>query len=125
MYCYRCNGTLDLRKDTCGKCGTDIRLFKKIVYASNRKYNEGLQKAEARNLSGAVEDLKVSLHLYKKNIQARNLLGLVYYAIGESAEALKEWSIAKSMSSAPGLQDRFLNAMQKNMRELNSEANGF
>ena len=123
MYCYRCNGTLDLKKDTCSKCGTDVRMFKKIVYASNRKYNDGLQKAEARNLSGAVEDLKVSLHLYKKNIQARNLLGLVYYAMGESAEALKEWSIAKSMSASPGLQDRFINAMQKNMRELNSEAN--
>lgn len=123
MYCYRCNGTLDLKKDTCSKCGTDVRMFKKIVYASNRKYNAGLQKAEARNLSGAVEDLKVSLHLYKKNIQARNLLGLVYYAMGESAEALKEWSISKSLTASPGLQDRFINSMQKNMRELNSEAN--
>ena len=53
MYCYRCNGLLDLKKDTCSKCGTDVRMYKKIVYASNRKYNEALSKAEARNLSGA------------------------------------------------------------------------
>ncbi len=44
--------------------------------------------------------------------------------MGESAEALKEWSIVKGISSGPGLADRFLNAMQKNMRDLNSESNG-
>ena len=48
MYCYRCNGTLDLKKNTCSRCGTDIRMYKKIVYASNRYYNEGLLKAQAR-----------------------------------------------------------------------------
>ena len=124
MYCYRCNGTLDLKKDTCSKCGTDVRMFKKIVYASNRKYNEALVKAEARNLSGAVDDLKASLHLYKKNIQARNLLGLVYSAMGESAEALKEWNTVQRISSGSPLAERFLGVLQKNMRELNSEANG-
>ena len=63
MYCYRCNGTLDLGRDTCGKCGTDIRIYKKIVYASNRAYNSALVKANSRNLSGAREDLKQSLYL--------------------------------------------------------------
>ena len=59
MYCYRCNGTLDLGRDTCGKCGTDIRIYKKIVYASNRAYNSALVKANSRNLSGAREDLRL------------------------------------------------------------------
>ncbi|MBR4768151.1 MAG: hypothetical protein IK088_04150, partial [Lachnospiraceae bacterium] len=87
MYCYRCNSTLDLKKETCSKCGTDIRMFKKIVFRSNRRYNSALDKARARNLTGAKEDLQVSLRLYKKNVQARNLLGLVHYAQGETAEA--------------------------------------
>lgn len=124
MYCYRCNGTLDLKKNTCSRCGTDIRMYKKIVYASNRYYNEGLLKAQARDLSGAYEALKTSIHLYKKNINARNLLGLVSYEMGESAEALKHWVISKNMTNGMNLADRFINQMKKNMRDLDSDAHG-
>ncbi|MBP5224576.1 MAG: hypothetical protein J6Z38_03230 [Lachnospiraceae bacterium] len=124
MYCYRCNGTLDLKKNTCSRCGTDIRMYKKIVYASNRYYNEGLLKAQARDLSGAYEALKTSIHLYKKNINARNLLGLVAYEMGESAEALKHWVISKNMTSGMNLADRFITQMKKNMRDLDSDAHG-
>ncbi|MBQ9910462.1 MAG: hypothetical protein IJM50_03090 [Lachnospiraceae bacterium] len=124
MYCYRCNGTLDLKKNTCSRCGTDIRMYKKIVYASNRYYNEGLLKAQARDLSGAYEALKTSIHLYKKNINARNLLGLVAYEMGESAEALKHWVISKNMTSGMNLADRFISQMKKNMRDLDSDAHG-
>ncbi len=124
MYCYRCNGALDLKKDSCSRCGADVRRFKKIVYASNRRYNDALTKANARNLTGAREDLLASLHLYKKNIPARNLLGLVYYALGEPAEAMKQWSISRDISSGSNAAERFINSMQKNMRELNSENNG-
>ncbi|MBR5338894.1 MAG: hypothetical protein IK150_02320 [Lachnospiraceae bacterium] len=124
MYCYRCNGTLDLGRDTCGKCGTDIRIYKKIVYASNRAYNSALVKANSRNLSGAREDLKQSLYLYKKNIMARNLLGLVEYALGEPAEALKQWVIAKNLASDNRDADRYINAMRRSSKEMDSEGHG-
>ena len=39
----------------------------------------GLEKAEIRDLSGAIDLLKRSLKFNKLNIQARNLLGLVYF----------------------------------------------
>lgn len=124
MYCYRCNGTLDLGRDTCGKCGTDIRIYKKIVYASNRAYNSALVKANSRNLSGAREDLRQSLYLYKKNIMARNLLGLVEYALGEPAEALKQWVIAKNLASDNRDADRYINAMRRSSKEMDSEGHG-
>ena len=124
MYCYRCNGALDLGRDTCGKCGTDIRIYKKIVYASNRAYNSALVKANSRNLSGAREDLKQSLYLYKKNIMARNLLGLVEYALGEPAEALKQWVIAKNLASDNRDADRYINAMRRSSKEMDSEGHG-
>ena len=124
MNCYRCNAVLDLQKNMCTKCGADIRTFKKIVYASNRYYNEGLMKAQVRDLSGARESLRASLHLYKRNIQARNLLGLVLNAMGESAEGLKEWVISKNMTTGPNIADRFINNMRRNMRELDSEVHG-
>ena len=124
MICYRCNGTLDLSRDTCPKCGTDVRFFKKIVYMSNRYYNDGLAKAEARDLTGARESLKTSLNLYKKNTNARNLLGLVLYAMGESAEALKMWVISKNYEPGKNMCDRYMNYIRRNMNSLDSDDHG-
>lgn len=122
MICYRCNGTLDLRKDTCSKCGTDIRSYKKIVYLSNRYYNSGLEKAKVHNLTGAKEDLEQSLFLYKEHTDARNLLGLVYYAMGEPAEALKQWVISKNLSKDSRVADRYIDYMRNSVSKSNSEA---
>ncbi len=124
MNCYRCNAVLDLKKETCTKCGTDVRFFKKIVYASNRYYNEGLVKAQARDLSGARDALKISLNLYKRNTDARNLLGLVYYAMGESAEGLRQWTLSKNLTKGQNIAERFINTMHRNMRDMDSEAHG-
>lgn len=124
MNCYKCNSVLETDRKACTKCGADIRFFKKIVYASNRYYNDALIKAQARDLTGARDTLKISLHLYKKNTDARNLLGLVYYAMGESAEGLKEWVISKNLSPNGNIADRFINALRRNMRDLDSEGHG-
>lgn len=124
MYCYRCNGTLDVTKDACTKCGTDIRVFKKIVFSSNRHYNSALTKASAGNLSGAKDDLLRSLQLYKKNIMARNLLGLVEYAMGEPAEGLKQWVISKNLAQDSQMADRFINLMRHSVRDAGGEGEG-
>ncbi len=124
MICYKCGSTLDLSRNACPKCNADVRMFKKIVYASNRYYNDGLLKAQARDLTGARESLKMSLHLYKENTNARNLLGLVYYAMGESAEGLKQWVLSKNLSEKNNIADRFINNMKRNMHDLDSEDHG-
>ena len=66
MNCFHCGNRLG-KGDICLTCGQDVRLFKKIVAASWRYYDDGLKKARMRNLSGAIEDLKNSLLLYKKH----------------------------------------------------------
>ena len=96
MNCFHCGNRLG-KGDICLTCGQDVRLFKKIVAASWRYYDDGLKKARMRNLSGAIEDLKNSLLLYKKNTEARNLLGLIYYEMGETAEALVQWVLSDNM----------------------------
>ena len=53
--------------------------YKKIMKTSNALYNDGLAKAKVRDLSGAVSSLREALKFNKRNIQARNLLGLVYF----------------------------------------------
>ena len=61
---------------------------------ANSFYNLGLEKARIRDLSGAAQCLKKSLHFNKYQTDARNLLGLIYYENGEVADALVQWVIS-------------------------------
>ncbi len=97
MYCYKCGCELN-RTDHCPNCGADVATYKKIIYTSNYLYNDGLQKAQVRDLTGAILALKNSLWFNKDNLDARNLLGLIYYEIGETVAALSEWVISKNIN---------------------------
>ena len=59
----------------CYPCGADVVIYKKIMHMSNRFYNEGLAKANVRDLSGAIVNLREALKFNKNHIEARNLLG--------------------------------------------------
>ncbi|MCR5720010.1 MAG: tetratricopeptide repeat protein, partial [Lachnospiraceae bacterium] len=96
MFCYNCGCNLS-KHDFCTSCGVDVSLYKKIMATSNLLYNEGLEKANVRDLTGAVNSLRHSLKFNKNNIEARNLLGLVYFEMGEYVAALNEWVISKNM----------------------------
>ena len=91
---------------------------KKIVYQSNYWYNDGLRKAQIRDMSGAIVSLRRSLQFNRENIAARNLLGLVYYGIGEVPEALVEWIISKNLRSYNNIADYYINTVQASAREL-------
>lgn len=117
MKCFKCGCELS-DKDFCTSCGEDVRVFKKIIKLSNTHYNNGLAKAEVRDLSGAVVSLRQSLKLDKNNIQARNLLGLVYYEMGEVVNALSEWVISKNLSSSKNIAGDYIKAIQSNPNRL-------
>ena len=97
MNCIYC-GTPLSDIDYCTGCGADITIQKRIIRISNLLYNEGLDKARVRDLSGAIKSLKRSLEFNKENMDARNLLGLVYFESGEVVSALTEWVISKNMN---------------------------
>lgn len=86
MLCYNCGRSLS-EHDFCTSCGADVSIYKKIMHLSNRFYNDGLEKAQVRDLTGAINSLRQSLKLNKNNIKARNLLGLVYFEMGEVVTA--------------------------------------
>ena len=119
MKCYNCGADLG-SADNCQNCGADVKLYKKIIMASNAYYNDALQKAGVRDLSGAVESLKISLRFNKANIEARNLLGLVYNEMGEVVAALTEWVISKSYKPKDNLASKYLDEIQKNPAKLDS-----
>lgn len=62
--------------------------------------------------------LRKSLQYNRVNIQARNLLGLVYYGRGEVAEALVEWIISKHLKSQDNIANYYVKAIQDAPGEL-------
>ena len=113
MICYHCGCNLTTH-DFCTNCGADVGLYKKIMAVSNLYYNEGLEKAGVRDLSGAIVSLRQSLKFNKNNIEARNLLGLVYFEMGEVVSALGEWVISKNMKPNKNIADDYINMVQSN-----------
>ena len=102
----------------CSACGTDIKIYGRLIRLSNTYYNMGLEKARVRNLTGAVQDLRSSLKLNKENIQARNLLGLIYFETGEVVSALTEWIISKNLEPNKNIADEYIQAIQNNPARL-------
>ena len=54
----------------------------------------------------------------KYNIDARNLLGLVYYEMGEVVDALSEWVISKSYQQDNNMAGRYLDELRQNKAQL-------
>lgn len=71
-----------------------------------------------RNLSGAIVSLKKSLKIYKYNTDARNLLGLVYYEVGEVVSALSEWVISTSYQPNDNKASQYLREIHNNRNQL-------
>ena len=65
MNCIYC-GTPLSDIDYCTGCGADITILKRVARISNLLYNEGLDKARVRDLSGAIKSLKRSLEFNKE-----------------------------------------------------------
>ena len=102
----------------CGNCGTDMKIYQKLIRLSNTYYNMGLEKAKVRDLSGAAMDLRYSLRLNKYNIPARNLLGLIYFEVGDVVSALTEWIISKNLEPNKNAADDYIRAIQENPSRL-------
>lgn len=119
MNCYNCGAELG-KEPVCQNCGADVRLYKKIIMASNAYYNDALAKATVRDLSGAINSLKMSLRFNKLNIDARNLLGLIYFEMGEVVAALTEWVISKNYQPKSNVASRYLEEIQNNQGRLDS-----
>ncbi len=64
---------------------------------SNRLYNLALNRAMSRDLFNATLLLKKALIFNKKNANARNLLGLIFFEEGAVTEAIVEWLISREL----------------------------
>ncbi len=119
MKCYICGTSLG--KDiVCPGCGLQVKVYKKLIYTAEFYYNQALEKASVRDLSGAIEDLQRSLKFNKNQMDARNLLGLVYYEMGEVVSAIGEWVISKNLNPTGNRASHYLELVQKNQNHLDA-----
>ena len=117
MKCIYCNTPL-AEIDYCPGCGADVTLLKRIGRISNLLYNRGLEKAQVRDMSGAITCLQQSLKFNKENTDARNLLGLCWYETGEVVQALSEWVISKNLQPHDNPANGYLNELQNSKNQL-------
>lgn len=106
--------------DFCTNCGVDVSIYKRIIKISNSFYNEGLEKASVRDLTGAIAALRQSLKFNKNHVEARNLLGLVYFETGEVVAALSEWVISKNLRPKKNIADDYIEMIQSNPTRLDT-----
>ena len=74
----------------CTSCRLHESFLKKAGNTSLYYYNIGLDRARVHDLTGAMDALKMSLRYNKTNVESRNLLGLIYYEMGETVPALSQ-----------------------------------
>ncbi len=119
MKCYNCGNELGTGQ-FCLRCGADVSLYRRIVRLSNSYYNAGLERARLRDLTGARESLQKSLQMNKRNTDARNLLGLVYFETGEVVEALCQWVVSKDLQPENNLADDYLKQIRDGRNQLDT-----
>ena len=105
--CPYCGAEIE-DKNRCIFCDRELGWVQKIYEKSNIYFSKGYYEAKARNLQTASVYLEKAIYYNKYNIEARNLLGLVYYEIGKIGSALKEWIISSSLKREDNLARDYL-----------------
>ena len=116
MICYKCGASSgELRK--CPSCGTDLRAYRMFMGISDVLYNRAVYQARENDISDAIKTLNLALKYNKININARNLLGLMYYRRGEVTEAVRQWLISRGFQPEDNLAIHFLDETDSDTRE--------
>jgi len=116
MLCPNCK--IEHQGNVCKDCGLDFNVYKRIDHLSNRLYNQGLDRLKNNDYCHALEYLKKSITINKKNVTARNLLGLALFEVGHVGEALKHWVVSQSIQKVDNPASAYLDKVHKNTRSL-------
>lgn len=102
----------------CTNCGVDLLLYDKVHMMAVRLYNKGLGQAQGRCLSAAIETLTMCIRLQKNHIDALNLLGLIYWEVGEIGQAIKHWVTSRSFQPKNNIANDYLETVQNQPIQL-------
>ena len=119
VLCPHC-GAQVRKNGYCSECYLPLSMLKKAQNTSNYYYNIVYDRASARDLSGAIESLLQALRYNKRNVPARNLLGLIYYEMGEAVQAMSEWVMSINYQQENNLATKYLKELKKDPARLES-----
>ena len=119
VLCPHC-GAQVRKNGYCSECYLPLSMLKKAQNTSNYYYNIGYDRASARDLSGAIESLLQALRYNKRNVPARNLLGLIHYEMGEAVQAMSEWVMSINYQQENNLATKYLKELKKDPARLES-----
>ena len=119
VLCPHC-GAQVRKNGYCSECYLPLSMLKKAQNTSNYYYNIGYDRASARDLSGAIESLLQALRYNKRNVPASNLLGLIYYEMGEAVQAMSEWVMSINYQQENNLATKYLKELKKDPARLES-----
>ncbi len=115
--CPYCGESVD-GNSKCTRCDNDLEWVRKVHENSRHYYVKGYYEAEGRNLTAAATYLKKAIYFNKYNIDSRNLLGLVYFEMGEIGCALKEWIISASLNKENNIAQEYIAKLQNSPKIL-------
>ncbi len=119
MNCPNCGGE-NINGNICSDCSVNINLYNKIISISNTLYNSGLAKAKSKDLSSAIDCLTKSLRYNKKNIEARNLLGLILFEIGHLGEAYKHFVLSLVYQKDDNKAQKYIDIINKDSHKIDA-----
>ena len=118
--CIYCGGQVD-ENGYCLSCKLSQDFLRKAVYTSIYYYNIGLDRSRMGNLTGARESLVMSLRYNKTNIDARNLLGLICYQMGDTVEAIRHWVMSVNYRPEANAAVRYLKELREKPKTIEKE----
>lgn len=113
-------GSVEKNNLYCSTCLSKTDWVEEIWCKSAFYYNRGYEAARIRNLTLAIKYLNKALLLNKYHIEARNLLGLVYFEVGQVGSALKEWIISQSLKKEDNIASSYIGRIQEKEKILSN-----
>ena len=120
MTCPNCKEQ-NISRTICKKCGVNMPVSLKSIKISARFYNRALIKARSFELFEAISLLENSVKFDKKNIHAKNLLGLLYLEVGQPADAIKQWILSQSILKHDNLAISYLEIAEEQAKSLQNQ----
>lgn len=117
LKCPSCDEEIKTRK-VCSSCGYDMRVYGKAKNISAKLYNKGLIFVQNGCISQGINFLEKALEFNKRNVDARNLLGLSYMYLGKVGDALKQWIISVHIKKDDNMATEYIETAQKNKSKL-------
>lgn len=117
VICPKC-GSLEDAIGCCATCQEPLEWIGKNYEISQKHYVLGYTYAAKRQLTQAIPHLQKAVSLNKYHIDAKNVLGLVYFELGQVGEALKIWILSTSVCKENNPAYDYIHDVQKQPKQL-------